>query len=137
MPNPENLIGKGNRFSSDNQPNNVGRKKNIFKEIQSNFELSIDDMRQVIQDILSMSIDEIKQLKDNKNEPAFRLAIASAIFQCIKSGNWTQINYMFDRLFGKPVEHKEIKVDEFLDIKDLKKILDESRHNRDSEKDSC
>ena len=69
-------------------------------------------MRQVIQDILSMSIEEIKALKDNKNEPAYRLAIASAVAGCIQSGNWTQINYMFDRLFGKATERHELKTPE-------------------------
>ena len=107
MPNPENVIGKGNRFSSTNQPTNPGKKKNRFKQIQNDYELSIDDMRQVIQDILSMSKDEIIKLRDNKKEPAYRLAIASAVVSCIKSGNWTQINYMFDRLFGKAKEFHE------------------------------
>ena len=108
MPNPENLIGKGNRFSKDNQPENAGRKKNRFKQIQNDFELSIDDMRQVIKDLLSMSPEEIKALKDNKEEPAYRLVIASAIFNCIKTGNWTQVNYMFDRLFGRATEKHEL-----------------------------
>lgn len=97
-------VRKATQFSSENQPGNAGRKKNRFKQIQNDFELSMDDMRQVIQDILSMSEKEIKALKENKEEPAYRLAIASAVAGCIKSGNWTQINYMFDRLFGKSVE---------------------------------
>ena len=108
MNNPE-LPNIGKKFSSDYQPENAGRKKNRFKQIQNDFELSIDDMRQVITDLLSMSPEEIKALKDNKEEPAYRLVIASAIFNCIKTGNWTQVNYMFDRLFGKATENVNLK----------------------------
>lgn len=99
-----NITEIGKKFTSEYQPENAGRKKNIFKEIQKDFDLSIDDTRQVIKDVLSMSIDDIVKLKDDKSEPAYRLAIASAVLGCIKSGNWTQINYMFDRLFGKATE---------------------------------
>ena len=109
-------VRKATQFSSKNQPENTGRKKNRFKQIQNDFELSMDDMRQVIQDILSMSEKEIKALKENKEEPAYRLAIASAVAGCIKSGNWTQINYMFDRLFGKATEKKEIDVPQGIEI---------------------
>jgi hypothetical protein len=98
------IEGQKTQFSKEHQPENAGRKKNRFKQIQNDFELSIEDMRQVITDMLSMSSEEIKALKDNKEEPAYRLVIASAIFNCIKTGNWTQVNYMFDRLFGKSVE---------------------------------
>jgi hypothetical protein len=100
--------GKLTQFSSENQPGIQGKKKNRFKQIQNDFELSIDDMRQVITDLLSMSPEEIKALKDNKEEPAYRLVIASAIFNCIKTGNWSQVNYMFDRLFGKAKETHEL-----------------------------
>lgn len=34
MPNPENVIGKGNRFSSTNQPANKGRKKSVFNQLR-------------------------------------------------------------------------------------------------------
>lgn len=33
MPNSKNVIGKGNRFSSTNQPANRGRKKSAYKEL--------------------------------------------------------------------------------------------------------
>jgi hypothetical protein len=105
-------VSKDTQFSSENQPENPGRKRNRFKEIQLDYELSINDMRQVIQDILSMNIEEIKELAKDRSEPAYRLAIASAIAGCIKSGNWTQINYMFDRLFGKAIEaHRMVDKD--------------------------
>jgi hypothetical protein len=107
MSNPE-IANIGKKFTSEYQPNNTGRRKNRFKQTQNDFELSIEDMRQVITDMLSMSPEEIKALKDNKEEPAYRLVIASAIFNCIKTGNWSQVNYMFDRLFGKAKENIDL-----------------------------
>lgn len=34
MPNPENIKGKGNRFSSTNQPKNPGRKPSLYNHIK-------------------------------------------------------------------------------------------------------
>ena len=111
MNNPD--LGKvGKHFSSEYQPENTGRKKNRFKQIQNDFELSLDDMKQVINDILSMTDIERQDVIDSDTEPGYRKAIASAVKGCIKSSNWTQINYMFDRLFGKAVEaHRLVNKD--------------------------
>ena len=107
------LAGEKTRFSENNQPDNSGRKKNIFRETQKNFDISLEDLQQVLKDLLSATAFDLKQLaKEIKNpdskEPMLRLAVASAIITSVKAGNLTQINNMLDRLFGKAEEVKKI-----------------------------
>jgi hypothetical protein len=117
------VIGKETRFSSTNQPENVGRKRNIFKDTQKNYDMSIEDMRQMLIDLLSLKPEELKELIQNKETPAFKLVIASAIIDSIKKGNWTQVNYMADRLFGRTTEKHEITTPEglIIEFKNLSK----------------
>lgn len=131
MNNP-NLPKIGKRFSKDYQPNheNTGRKRNVFKEIQKGYELSLDDVIQLLTDLLSLSIEELKDLVHDKKAPALKLVLASAVMTSIKSGNWTQVIYMLDRLFGKSVERKEIKSEISMDIKNLREYLDQLRTKR-------
>lgn len=98
-------IGQETRFSSTNQPLNSGRKRNVFKDTQKNYEISLDDMRQMLTDLLSLNIEGLKAVVQDDNSPVFKIVIATAIKNCIKSGNWTQVNYMVDRLFGKSQEN--------------------------------
>jgi hypothetical protein len=107
MNNPN--VGKvGKHFSKDYQPEKTGRRKNVFKKTQKDYDMSLDDMRQMLTDLLSMSSSELKKIVKDKNAPAFKLVIAAAINESIKKGNWTQVNYMADRLFGKALEKHEI-----------------------------
>ena len=45
MPNKENIIGKGNRFSSTNQPKRNGRRRRLETILRDDYKLSIDDIR--------------------------------------------------------------------------------------------
>lgn len=101
-------IGQATQFSSENQPANNGRKRNVFKETQKDYELSLDDMRQMMTDLLSLDPDQLKEIVQDKSVPVFKVVIASAIMKSIKEGNWTQVNYMADRLFGKATEKHEL-----------------------------
>ena len=106
-------VSKSTQFSSDNQPPNAGRKRNVFKDTQKDYELSLDDMRQMMTDLLSLNAEELKAVTQDKTSPVFKIVIATAIIGCIKTGNWTQVNYMADRLFGKAQENVKVNVDSF------------------------
>lgn len=112
--NPE--IGKLTQFTSENQPENAGRKKNRFKETQKDYDLSLDDMRQMMMDLLSMKPQELKELLTNEDEPIFKHVIAKAIIKSGEQGNWTQVNYMADRLFGKATEKHELTGKDGVDL---------------------
>jgi len=123
-------IGYDTRFSSTNQPKEKGRKKNRFKSVQMDFSFSQDDLKQLIIDVGSMTPDELKQLVNDRTVPAFKLAMAMTVIDAIKKGNITQVMYMFERLFGKPTEHREIKSEITMEVKEIKDYLEQKRIER-------
>jgi len=138
--NAENLNGirEATQFSSTNQPPNAGRKRNVFKDTQKDYELSLDDMRQMMTDLLSLNAEELKAVTQDKTSPVFKIVIATAIIKCIREGNWTQVNYMADRLFGRSketIEHTGKKGSD-LPIKIIIQGHNDGTENNSTEKDT-
>lgn len=109
----------GNRFTSDNQPKNSGRKPALYKKLKEltgkkvDYELSREDYYKVIRYLMERTPGELKKIledaKDdaNGNTPVWVINIISAINSDIRYGRTTTIDSIFDRLFGKasqPIE---------------------------------
>jgi hypothetical protein len=113
MPNPENLIGKGNRFTSKNQPKNRGRKPSIFKKWSKEYDISEKDIKDLMLNLtFAYTVGEVKELikqaeKDGKEGNVDKLPLGVAQFL---SGSIRDINRgdlkawwsMLDRSYGKP-----------------------------------
>lgn len=109
-------IGQETRFSSENQPNNSGRKKNRFAHLKDLYELSSNDMDNIIKYLLSLEKNELMEMAKKDDSPVILIAFASAIIDAIKKGNITQINYMLDRLHGKPKNNLDVDLPDLGDI---------------------
>lgn len=109
----------GNRFTSENQPKNSGRKPALYKKLKEltgkkvDYELSKEDYYKVIRYLMERTPGELKKIledaKDdaNGNTPVWVINIISAINSDIRYGRTTTIDSIFDRLFGKasqPIE---------------------------------
>ena len=109
----------GNRFSSENQPKNPGRKPALYTQLkkitgkQVKHELSREDYYKVIRYLMERTPGELAKIvqnaKDNTNgeTPVWVINIISAINSDIRYGRTTTIDSIFDRLFGKasqPIE---------------------------------
>ncbi len=86
MPNKENIIGKGNRFSSTNQPKRNGRRRRLETILRDDYKLSIDDIRAMMSKGLLSTRSELKTLAEDPATPAYMLAVASGISQLIRKG---------------------------------------------------
>jgi hypothetical protein len=62
-PNPDNL----KQFSSENQPERRGRKRNIFGALERENDLSLDDIRKVYKNILTTPYNQLDELKKKYN----------------------------------------------------------------------
>lgn len=68
MPNSKNVIGKGNRFSSTNQPANRGRKKSAYKELLALIEqgggtpLSYEEYKKMSSELPNLDEEALKRL---------------------------------------------------------------------------
>lgn len=107
MPNPENIIGKGRRFSNINQPKNPGRKPSLYNHIkkllgtEAKAELSKEDYFKLIQFLLEQPLDNLKKLADSKNTPIWIVGVVRAVVKDANAGRTTTLDSLFDRLFGK------------------------------------
>ena len=112
---------KGNRFSSENQPENAGRKPSRFKEILSKLDkvgetLSYEDYLKIIKLVLTMSPTEVKRLATSKTTPLAVIAIASAVSGDIESKQLYNIDRLLDRVFGKVEDKLAVSINPFLDL---------------------
>ena len=110
MPNPENVVGKGNRFSSTNQPANKGRKKSAYKELLGIIEqgggtpLSYEEYKKMSSELLNLNEEALKRLANDKSTPIWFRAHIKGIVEDMKLGRTYTIEQIMDRLFGKATQ---------------------------------
>lgn len=119
MPNPENVIGRGNRFTSSNQPRHNGRKPSILKQLQLNYgiELSREDYRKIIGYLLERTTQELNALQSSPDTPTFIVCIIRALLYDTKKGRIQTLDALLDRLFGKPTNKSNIELKGSIPIK--------------------
>ena len=112
----------GNRFTSENQPQNRGRKPSVYKYIKKLSGKRVDplmskeDYLKVIRFIMESSPEELEPLikdadkKPNKKTPLWVLNVISAINTDIRYGRTSTVEMLFDRVFGKPTQAVESDV---------------------------
>lgn len=116
MPNPENVIGRGNRFTSSNQPRHNGRKPSALKQLRFDcgVELSREDYQKIIGYLLERTVQELEAIQSSPDTPSFVVSIINALFFDMKTGRIQTLDALLDRLFGKPNQcvknHAEIEL---------------------------
>jgi len=92
----------GRRFSSSYQPNNTGRKRNVLKKYEQEFEMSKTDIENLITHLLSLSMTELMNIVKDKSSSVIELSFASAVMRSIKKGEIDTLETMLNRKIGKP-----------------------------------
>lgn len=106
----EHIKGKGNRFSSTNQPPNRGRKPSAYKAVlaligqEGRKTLSKEDYFKIIQHLMEQPVDELKKLAEDDRTPIWIVNTIRAILADAKAGRLITVNSLFDRIFGKAVQ---------------------------------
>lgn len=107
---------KGNRFTSENQPKNPGRKPSLYKKLKEltgkkvDYEMSKEDYFKVIRYLMERTPGELKKIVDNAQDkengstPVWVLSVISAINMDIRYGRTSTIDSLFDRLFGRSTQ---------------------------------
>jgi hypothetical protein len=133
----ENL-GKGKKFSSDNQPDNSGRKPSVLTYIKGSG-LSLDDYRRLLTNLIwEYDHKELSAILKNKsNKIPMGLAIVlSALIDDQKTKSIANFEKFMDRIFGKPAQGLDIKTSGSMEIismtmeerqKHIKALLEEAR----------
>ena len=106
----------GNRFTSENQPQNRGRKPSLYKKLKAltgkkvGYELEKEDYFNVIRWIMEQNTSTLEVLikgadgKPNKDTPLWLINIISAINTDIRYGRTSTVEMIFDRVLGKATQ---------------------------------
>lgn len=103
MANNENL--KPAQKGEVRNPN--GRPRKFVSELKSQgYKLS--EVNDAIQVLMSMTIDELKDVYENKQATVLEKTVASAIKKSIEKGSLYSIETLLTRVYGKPKEQVDL-----------------------------
>lgn len=97
----EHIKGKGNRFSSTNQPANRGRKPKLYTIAKKAYNVSREEWKEVKLYLLQCTPKEIDEIIDKKDTPMWVLILARGLKRNAAKGITDVLDGMEDRLFGR------------------------------------
>ena len=100
--------GKGNRFSSTNQPENRGRKPKLYTIAKKAYNVSREEWNEVKMYLLQCTPQEIDKIIGKEDTPMWVLILARGLKRNAAKGMTDVLDGMEDRLFGRaPVASNE------------------------------
>jgi hypothetical protein len=119
MANNENL--KPAQKGEIRNPN--GRPRKFVSELKSQgYKLS--EVNDAIQVLMSMTIDELKDVYENKQATVLEKTVASAIKKSIEKGSLYSIETLLTRVYGKPKEQLDLNASGGMQIEVVYKNAD-------------
>lgn len=99
----------GKKFSSENQPDNPGRKPSLLKSYIVDNGISVQDVRLVLKNIILDNTEaELKKLSIDKEQPMIIRTVIKAYLHDFKNSSVYNLNSFLDRIYGCAT--KEIKL---------------------------
>ena len=104
----EHIKGKGNRFSSTNQPENRGRKPKLYTIAKKAYNVSREEWNEVKMYLFQCTPQEIDKIIGKEDTPMWVLILARGLKRNAAKGMTDVLDGMEDRLFGRaPVASNE------------------------------
>lgn len=134
MPNPKNVIGKGNRFSSENQPKNSGRKPKLYNIAASGYKVSKEEFANTANYVMQLPKKEAMKLAEKADTPMWVVLIIRSLYKSASKGDMRQLLDLAKMLgFDSPTEVKIQKEGEEMSREDILKELERLDNLRDDE----
>jgi hypothetical protein len=106
MPNPENVIGKGNRFSSTNQPQRSGRKPKLYTIAKKSYGISLDEFKEVVNYLWQLPKDEVKEIAERGDTPIWMANVCRSLYKDTAKGVMNTLRELIQLMFGKEITTK-------------------------------
>jgi hypothetical protein len=111
-------VGKATQFSSDNQPENRGRKPSVLRYIKDGG-VSLADIRRMMGSfIFDHTTKEIADLlKDKENPPPVGVSIIlGSLSEDLQNKNLANFEKLMDRAYGKPIQGFDVTTSGSMEI---------------------
>lgn len=82
----DNIIGKGNRFSSTNQPLVRGRKPKLYTKLSREYGLGFSEYKEVCRSLMQQPLLSLATLSKEKDTPAWVAIICRALIKSAQGG---------------------------------------------------
>lgn len=93
---------KDKQFTSENQPDNNGRKPSMLKAYIVDNGVSIQDVRLVIKNIIMENTkEELEIIQKDEAKPMLMRVLIGAYLKDFESGSIYNLNSLLDRVYGK------------------------------------
>lgn len=104
----DNIKGKGNRFSSTNQPKNRGRKPKLYSVAKKVYHITNGEWCDVALYLMQCTKKEVEAIANDENTPMWVVNICRALHKDAGRGVTTTLQDIMSRLWGRPGQNIDV-----------------------------
>lgn len=128
-------IGKyGNKFTSENQPANRGRKPKLYTIAKKTYNISYDEWKGVVLYLLQCTKKEIEKIASDDNTPIWVANVCRALHKDTGKGSLAALKELTEKLWGKPLQEMKNELNMGGEWVDALKSLTDSYEKEDAGK---
>lgn len=90
--------------------NPKGRPKGKLTDLKAEYGLTNKDLENVLVYLMTKSVEELEEMRRDKQQPMLVASLCSALISSYKTGNLNAVNVFVERLFGKATQKTEASV---------------------------
>lgn len=106
MSNYEYIKGKGNRFSSTNQPQRNGRKPKLYTIAKKSYGITLDEFKEVVNYLWQLPKDEVKEIAEKGDTPIWMANVCRSLYKDTARGVMNALRELIQLMFGKEMTTK-------------------------------
>ncbi|CDA95957.1 putative uncharacterized protein [Prevotella sp. CAG:1320] len=97
----EYIKGKGNRFTSDNQPANRGRKPKLYTIAKKSYGITLDEFKEVVNYLWQLPKDEVREIAERGDTPIWMANVCRSLYKDTSKGVMNTLRELVQLMFGK------------------------------------
>lgn len=102
----EHIKGKGNRFSSTNQPANRGRKPKLYTIAKKTYGISFEEFKDVVNYLVQCPKKELNEIADKEDTPIWMVNVCRALYKDTGKGVINTLRELITLMWGKEMAAK-------------------------------
>lgn len=100
-------IGKyGNKFTSDNQPPNRGRKPKLYTIAKKSYGISLDEFKEVVNYLWQLPKDEVREIAERGDTPIWMANVCRSLYKDTGKGVMNTLRELIQLMYGKELATK-------------------------------